>query len=272
VIVALLNRKGGVGKTSTTHHLAGSLARRGLRVLAVDLDPQASLTQGLLGPAAAAAVPPSASVAAAFLDGDAAAHVRPVRFGGWARHPAWGFDLIPGSHAAADHNTARPDSAGAEQLALRDYLGPIAGGYDAVLVDCPPNLQLLSRAAVAAADGVVVPLQPEDYGAQGIAAVAAEVERVRRGANPGVRLAGYLLTMVSRNALHAAYTSELRRIHGAKVFAAEVPRAVVFVEAVVARSPLAAFRPNCAGAKAIDAVGVELLARLAPAATEGVLA
>jgi chromosome partitioning protein len=265
LVVALLNRKGGVGKTSACHHLAGALARAGRRVLLVDLDPQASLTQGLLGPAAAAAVPADRSAAAAFGEPGEPAAAAAVRltFPGGGKAPPVSFDLVPGHPSAADFNTARPDLAGPNQLALRDYLAAARGGYDVVLIDCPPNLQLLSRAAVVAADGVVVPLQPEDYGAQGIAAVAAEVLAVRAGANPGVRLLGYLLTMVQRAAVHQAYAQQLRARHGPAVFAAEVPRAVAFAEAIVARKPIGVYRPRSAAARAVEAVAAELVARAA---------
>lgn len=258
--IAFLNRKGGVGKTSCCHHLAGAYALAGQRVLLVDADPQASLTQGLLG--TSAAIPAERSIVSAFAGWlDAREVVQTVPFPVRRGMPALGVELIAGHAAAAEHNSSRPDRAGDAQTALRDWLRPLAHRYDLVLVDCPPNLQLLSRAAIVAADGVVVPLQPEDYGAQGIAAVTREVAAVQAGLNPRVRLLGYLLTMVQRNSLHAAYAAKLREIHGRGVFAADVPRATALAEAVVARQPIGVWRPHGKPAAAIAAVADEVLDR-----------
>ncbi len=260
ITIAFLNRKGGVGKTSCCHHLAGAFALAGRRVLLIDADPQASLTQGLLGPDAAIA--DGESVAAVFAGWSGLVPlVRSIEFAGGRGRPAVRLGLVPGHAAAADFNAARPDAAGDAQTALRDAIVAIAGDYDLCLIDCPPNLQLLSRAAVVAADGVVVPLQPEDYGAQGIAAVVREIAGVQAGLNPGARLLGYLLTMVQRNSLHAVYAERLRQIHGTGVFAAEVPRATALAESIVARQPIGIYRPHCKAAAAIDDVAGEVLRR-----------
>lgn len=258
--IAFLNRKGGVGKTSCVHHLAGTFAQGGHRVLLVDADPQASLTQGLLGTAFPIAT--EMSIVAAF-DGCRPGNqvIRSICWQTNRLRKSIAYDLVPGHAQAARYNLADPAVAGDDQTALRDWLESLAHDYDLCLIDCPPNLQLLSRAALAAADGVVVPLQPEDYGAQGIAAVAREVAHVQAGLNPGVRLLGYLLTMVARNSLHDLYAQSLREIHGREIFTADVPRATAFAEAVVARQPIAVYRPNGKPAAAIAAVASETLAR-----------
>src|SRR5215210_4282341 len=117
--IALLNQKGGVGKTSTCHHLAGALASMGRRVLLVDLDPQASLTQGLWGPQAARALNPSATVAA-ILAGDEPFPDQLVRPSGIER-----IDLVPGSRRANSFNLPDPHLAEvAVKLRLRDFLDP----------------------------------------------------------------------------------------------------------------------------------------------------
>jgi chromosome partitioning protein len=115
-----------------------------------------------------------------------------------------------------------------------------------------------------AADGVVVPLQAEDYGAQGIATILETVDHVRAGANPRLRLLGYLVTMFNKSlGVHTGYDRDLRAIYGADVFTAVVPLAKDFKESVMLRVPVSGYKPRSAAAKAIDALADELLARLA---------
>ena len=256
-VITALNQKGGVGKTSTCHHLAGTLAQLGRRVLLVDNDPQSSLTQGLLGPSATLAIDPAETVAAVY-SGDAfpAQVVRPTAIPG--------VDLVPGSIHSTRHNVPVPHEAcWAAQTCLRTFLAEVRGGYDLVLIDCPPNLHLCSWAALVASDFLVVPLQPEDYGAQGIADVQASVARVIAGPNQGLILLGYLITMVSpRRTVHQLYEERLRAIYGADVFAARIPEAADYVEAVARRLPIAQYKPKGAPAKAIRALAEELEARV----------
>src|SRR5262249_30120928 len=156
VSIVLLNQKGGVGKTSTCHHLAGTLAKDGRRVLLVDNDPQASLTQGLFGPQATRDLDPAQTIAAAY-SGDAVPE-QIIR-----RTDIAGIDLVPGSRHAMKYNVPEPWAAGRDlQLSIREVIEHVRGSYDLVLVDCPPNLHLCSWAALVAADHIIVPLQPED--------------------------------------------------------------------------------------------------------------
>ena len=266
MILAVLNQKGGVGKTSTCHHLAGTLARMGRRVLLADLDPQSSLSQGLLGPTATRELDPAAT-ADAVLAGDLpepAAVLRPVDEG---------VRLLPGSPRAARHNVPEPHLAHWEaQPSLREFLAEAAAQepWDLALIDCPPNLHLCSWAALVAADAVLVPLQSEDYGAQGIADVAASIARVQAGPNPALRLLGYLITMRSaRRTVHQIFEAQLRQTHGALVLDTAVPQAPEFPEAIMHRRPIAAYKPKGAAARAIRAVADELLARSAAAAADG---
>lgn len=256
-VVTMLNQKGGVGKTSTTHHLAGTLAQLGRRVLLVDNDPQSSLTQGLWGPSVALSVDPSETVAAVYA-GDAFAD-RIVKPSG-----VDGVDLVPGSVHSTRHNVPVPYEADWEsQTCLRSFLEEVRGRYDLVLIDCPPNLHLCSWAALAASDFLIVPLQPEDYGAQGIAEVRDSVSRVVAGPNPGLRLLGYLITMVQpRRSVHQLYEARLRGAYGADVFTARVPEAADFVEAVARRLPICRHKPKGASSKAMKTLADELLGRL----------
>src|SRR3954469_360960 len=257
--VAMLNKKGGVGKTSTCHHLSGALARKGRRILLVDADPQASLTQGLLGPEATRALPPQETIAA-LLDeaggppiGDL---IRPTEIEG--------VSILAGSEAMEDLNVTRPWETGALQFALRDALGEVTGRFDLAIIDCPPNVQLCSWAALVASQGVVVPLQAEDYGAQGLVAIRRSLSRVRSEANPSLVLIGYLITMFNKSiGVHISYEADLRQVYAEDVFSSVVPLAKDFKEAVILRKPVGHYKPKSAAAKVVASLADELLERLA---------
>jgi chromosome partitioning protein len=259
-VVTILNQKGGVGKSSTTHHLSGTLASMGHRVLLLDADPQSSLTQGFWGPVATRQLDPASTIASV-LRGDRPHPQQVIHPTGLAD-----VDLVPGSRSATTYNTPDPHTADPEsQGALRDFMEEAASGYDIVLADCPPNLHLCSWAALAASDYLVVPLQPEDYGAQGIADVLESLDRVQSAGFP-VRLLGYLITMVSpRRTLHQLYEEQLRSLYGDQVFNARVPEAPEFPEAISRRQTISQYKPKGAPAKAIKALAEELLSRIATA-------
>jgi chromosome partitioning protein len=264
--VAFLNRKGGVGKTSTVHHLAGTLARRGLRILVVDADPQSSLTQGLLGPDVAEDLDPRETIAALFDETGLVTPrglVRPTPFNG--------VFLLAGSEAAERFNDPNPWESGMRQFVLRDALADAGEGFDLVMIDCPPHIQLWAWSALVAAHGVVVPLQAEDYGAQGLKSIRRTIAHVQAEVNPGLALVGYLVTMFNKSlSVHTTYDAYLRELHGADAFTAVVPLAKDFKEAVTLRKPVVEHKPRSAASKAVAALADEFLARLddrlAPAA------
>lgn len=260
-IITALNQKGGVGKTSCTHHLAGTLALMGRRVLLVDNDPQASLTQGFWGPVATSQLDPAATIAALYA-GDAPFPDQVIRPTGIE-----GVDLVPGSRVATDYNVPRPQEADpADQTCLRAFLEEVRDRYDLVLIDCPPNLHLCSWAALVASTHLIVPLQPEDYGAQGLGPVQESVDLVTAGPNPGLTLLGFLITMYNaRLAIHKMYEALLRQQYGPAVFEARIPYAVDYKEAIAQRRPIAQYKPRGAAARAIRALADEVLARLAEA-------
>jgi chromosome partitioning protein len=257
-VVTILNQKGGVGKSSCSHHLSGTQAQMGRRGRLIDADPQSSLTQGFWGPVATRQLDPSSTIAA-ILRGDRPHPQQVIHPTGLA-----GVELVPGSRAATSFNTPDPHLADPEaQGAIRDFLEEVRDGYDVVLADCPPNLHLCSWAALAASDYLIVPLQPEDYGAQGIADVLESLGRVQEAGYP-VRLLGYLITMVSpRRTLHQLYEEQLRALYGDQVFVARVPEAPEFPEAISRRQTIIQYKPKGAPAKAIKALAEELLARIA---------
>jgi chromosome partitioning protein len=258
VVVSLLNQKGGVGKTSTCHHVSGALARAGKRILLVDNDPQASLTQGFFGPEAMRATEFAESIAALYDPEFAAvpeAVIRPTGIEGVA--------IVPGSIRLTQFNQMSTERWTESEYGIREFLAEVRGEYDLILIDNPPNLHLCGWAALTASDGLVVPLQAEDYGAQGIVAVMEAVAAVRGRTNAALRLLGLLLTMYDKRlGIHVAYERHLREIYGPDVFEATFPLAKDFKEAVASRLPVSAYKPRSTAAKAILAVGEELVRRI----------
>ncbi len=255
--IAMLNRKGGCGKTSACHHLAGAFAKEGRRVLLVDMDPQASLTQGLFGPQVTEGLELRETVASLFnddLDPDPSELIRPTAFER--------ISIVAGSNDLDDYNLPRPQETGEIQLTLRQFLREARSLYDIALIDCPPNLSLCSWTALLAANSVVVPVQAEDYGAQGIVYIQRAFDAALAHHNPQLRLAGYLVTMFNKSlGIHTAYNHQLRSLYGGQVFDATIPLAKDFKEAVAARRPVGFYKPNSAAAKAVKAVADELIVR-----------
>ena len=263
-VICLLNQKGGVGKTSTCHHLSGTLARDGKKVLLVDNDPQASLTQGFWGPLATRQLDPAETIAA-ILAGDEpypAVVIKPTGISG--------IDLVPGSKRATSFNVPDPHLAEpAKQFLLRQFLEEVRHSFDFVVIDCPPNLHLCSWTALVASDHIIVPLKPEDYGAQGIIDVQESVDLVLSGPNPGLKPLGYLITLMNvRKTIHKLYEETLRTQYGTQVFDNRVTEAVDYVEALNQRLPVAQYKPRGAAAKSMKALADEIEARIL-AAREG---
>jgi chromosome partitioning protein len=258
-VLACINLKGGVGKTSLAFHLCGALAQRGVRTLAVDNDPQSSLTAGFFGPQAARDLDPSTTVAAVHAGDDPfpEAVLRPI-----------GIDrltLLAGSRFAARFNRPEPNLAPYEdQARLRDFLAVVRDNFDIAVIDNPPTLALASWTAMAAADAVLVPVQPEDWGAQGTVDVIESVEAVRAVINTGLGDPWYVVSMLQpRRAVHQAFVAQLRESFGPAVLDAMVPESADFVEAVVRRKPVGFHKPRGAAARVIRDAAEELLGRLA---------
>jgi chromosome partitioning protein len=216
------------------------------------------LTQGLLGPEVARQLKPRETIAGLFDDAcdvEMASLVRPAGVPG--------VSLVAGSGRMDKFNALEPWTTGDSQYILRDALREVADEFDLTLIDCPPHIYLCAWSAMVAAHGIVVPLQAEDYGAQGVAAIQGSIDHVRAGANPRLAVLGFLLTMYHKAlAVHAGYAADLRAIYGDTVFDTVVPHAKDFKESVMLRKPVVAYKPRSAAAKAIEALADELLARL----------
>lgn len=256
-VITALNQKGGVGKTSTCYHLAGTLAQSGRRVLLVDNDPQASLTQGFFGPQVTRRLAPEETIFAVYQQQALAEQVLRTT-------EVPGVDLLAGSRLAASFNVPDPHLTDwSLQMALRDFLEDVRERYDMVLIDCPPNLHLASWTSLVASDALVVPLQPEDFGAQGIADVQESIDRVAAGPNPELRLLGFLITMHNgRLAVHKGFEQLLRTHYGSAVFETMIPISADFKESIVQRKPVSLYKPRGTASKMMKALAEEILARL----------
>jgi chromosome partitioning protein len=255
--IAMVNRKGGCAKTGTTHQLSGSFAKMGLKVLLVDMDPQASLTQGFFGPAATEAIPKDKTIVALFddaFDPDPEKILLPT--------PCLGITLLPGANALDDFNTPRPTESGSLQTSLRGFLKEVKGRFDVTLIDCPPNLHLCSWNALLAADFVLVPVQAEDFGAQGITHIQRAIDLALEKYNPNLRMLGYLVTLRQRLAIHDAYEKQLRSLYGTHVFETSFPLKKDFKEAIAERMPIHFLRPRSGAAKDVNAIASEILRRV----------
>jgi chromosome partitioning protein len=171
--------------------------------------------------------------------------------------------LIPGHDNMTDVNWPRPWLRGAEQFILRDALASVAGDFDIALFDLPPHIQLCAWAGLVAADGVVIPAQPEDYGVQGIAMILNSVERAVEVANPRLKMLGILPTMVSNFSIHTNYLEDLRDAYGADIFEAVIPAATDFKVAVTLRKSIVEYKQSGRAFDATEAVADEMLARIA---------
>ncbi|MDH3418527.1 MAG: AAA family ATPase [Gammaproteobacteria bacterium] len=219
-IVAIANQKGGVGKTTTCVNLAASLAATHRRVLVVDLDPQGNATMGC-------GIDKSAldlTVCDVLLD-----DVEPRE--AIVQAVEGNFSVLPGNQSLTLAEVELVTQAERE-FRLRDALASVAGDYDYVLIDCPPSLNMLTVNALAAADGVLIPMQCEYYALEGLTALLGTIEQIRSGANPRLQLHGILRTMFDpRNNLATEVSGQLMHHFGDRVFRTVIPRNVRLAEA-----------------------------------------
>jgi chromosome partitioning protein len=257
--ICVLNQKGGVGKTSTCHHLAGAFAKLKRRTLLIDMDPQSNLTQGYLGAEAGTSIPRETSVVRLFDSSGVFERkelIQPTAFEY--------ISLVPGSVAMREHDFSRPAEGGFKQLVLRNFVAHVKDDFDVILFDCPPNVYLASWNAMCASDHIIVPLQPEDYGAQGIFLMKEAISAVQAGPNPGLKLLGYLITMRNtRLGLHTAFEEMLRKMYGPEVFTTAVPLAVAYKAAISFRAPIGFYKPRSQAARIMTQLAEEVLDRSA---------
>ena len=220
MILALINNKGGTGKTTSAVNLAAALAMRGSRALLVDLDSQASASLSM-GIERAAFAP---SVADAILAGKP---LKPVI----RRSAVEGLDLVTGSPDLANADLALANLSGRERR-LKAAIAPVLGDYAFIILDCPPSLSMLSVNAMVAADAFIIPTPPEYLALEGLVGLLDAVKKVHAGIGDKCRLLGILLTKVDhRRRVTEEIIGVIRGHYKDQVFRAEVGVDVRLVEA-----------------------------------------
>ncbi len=244
-IIAVVNQKGGVGKTTTCVNLVAALREQGKRVLLCDFDPQANATSGM-------GVDKSLTqgVYDVLINGVAPEkRVVSTRYG----------DVLPSCKALAGAGIEMINMEDRERL-LRNALKQLAPNYDYIFIDCPPSLELLTLNGLCAADSVLVPVQAEYFALEGLSDLMNTVRLVRRSLNRELELEGVLLTMFdTRTNLAMQVAEEVKRFFPGKVYSTVIPRNVRLSEAPSHGKPITAYDRASRGSEAYTTLASEFL-------------
>ncbi len=248
-IIAVVNQKGGVGKTTTAVNLTAALAEAGKKVMLCDFDPQANATSGL-------GIDKRKLRTSVY---DVVVNQTPVQDA--IIHTKFG-DILP---ATADLAGAAVELITMEDPShqLRKALYQIKDQYDAILIDCPPSLEMLTINALGAADSILVPVQCEYYALEGLTDLMTTLRMVKKRINPALEIFAVALTMFDgRTNFSTQVAQEVRRHFPGKVFATVVPRNVRLAEAPSHGLPVTVYDRHSRGAKAYQAIAEEFIKKL----------
>ena len=247
-IISIINQKGGVGKTTTAVNLSALMADMGQRVLIVDLDPQGNTTSGL-GMAVE-----EASVYEVLMGR--------IQMRDLVEKTDFRNLWIAGSDIRLAGAELELVSVDKREFRLKTALNAVAKDFDFIMIDCPPSLSLLTVNALAASDGVIIPIQCEYYALEGVASLMQTIQRVKKTLNPRLDIEGVLLTMLDgRTNLGLQVVDEVKKHFKKQVFATTIPRNVRLGEAPSHGVPIHLYDNRSAGAEAYRALGIEVLAR-----------
>lgn len=250
-VIAMVNQKGGVGKTTSTVSLGAALAGYGRRVLLVDFDPQGALSVAL------GVNPNELDLTIYNLLTQADCHVGDVIMSTDVED----LDLLPSNIDLSAAELQLVSEVGREH-ALGRALAPVLGEYDIVLIDCQPSLGLLTLNALTASSGVIIPMETEYFALRGVALLQDTIQKVTSRLNPGLEIIGVLATMYDPRTLHSREVlSTVQQAFGDQVFQSVINRTVKFPDAAVAGEPITTFAPSSSGADAYRQLAREVLAR-----------
>ncbi len=251
-VIAMVNQKGGVGKTTSTVSLGAALAGYGRRVLLVDFDPQGALSVAL----GINALEVNLTVYDLLTNREC--HVGDVIIS----TDVEGLDLLPSNIDLSAAEVQLVSEVGREHV-LATALAPVLAEYDIILIDCQPSLGLLTINALAASDEIIIPMQAEYFALRGVKLLEDTVSKVVSRVNPKVRIMGVLATMYDPRTLHSREVLESVQQHfGDVVFETVITKTVKFPDAAVAGEPITEYAPGSSGADAYRALAREVIQRL----------